>query len=272
MPYRDYRLEEPCSSARTMWTVFWIRSAPRRRFKRQMPVPRRRSTLRADSDLSGESPPSRWLAAVGIAVAAESYSPGPPAYTLTPEALTIHDRFYPVTLQALIRERQPGPHGRSCGDPDWRPTARTNGFANSHYQSGWFSVANGQKVRLYRAGGSRLVLLPPKGNGAAVLYQAPDSGEARPAPDPRRLDGKIEITMRCIIVLAFGIAGLPVRRRQILRAHVHPNPTSPTCCTPRISSKPKWRDARQENRKDDQRFPFPAHPPPRARPWPNRSS
>lgn len=117
------------------------------------------------------------LAAVGIAVAANLYSPGPPAYTLTPEALTIHDRFYPVTLRPDTVNVSQVRMVDLAADPDWKPTARTNGFANSHYQSGWFQVANGQKVRLYRAGGSRLVLLPPKGNGAAVLYQAPDSGE-----------------------------------------------------------------------------------------------
>ena len=51
---------------------------------------------------------------------------------------------------------------------------RTNGFANAHYRSGWFRVANGQKVRMYRADGTRLLLLPPKGDGAAVLLEAKD--------------------------------------------------------------------------------------------------
>ncbi len=64
-----------------------------------------------------------------------------------------------------------------AADPDWRPTSRTNGFANSHYESGWFRVASGQKVRLYRAGGRRAVLLPPKTEGAPVLYQAEDPDE-----------------------------------------------------------------------------------------------
>ena len=117
------------------------------------------------------------LAAVGIAVAASFYSPGPPAYTLTPAALTIHDRFYPVTLRADTVNVSQVRIVDLAADPEWKPTARTNGFANSHYQSGWFRVANGQQVRLYRAGGSQLVLLPPKGDGAAVLYQAPDPGE-----------------------------------------------------------------------------------------------
>jgi hypothetical protein len=56
-------------------------------------------------------------------------------------------------------------------DTEWRPTERTNGFANAHYASGWFRVASGKTVRMYRAGGTRLVLLPPIGDGAAVLLE-----------------------------------------------------------------------------------------------------
>ncbi len=57
-----------------------------------------------------------------------SYSPGPPSYTLTPAALTIHDRFYPVTLKrdsielSQIRVIDLG------ADPYWRPAGRANGF------------------------------------------------------------------------------------------------------------------------------------------------
>jgi len=116
------------------------------------------------------------IAAVVIALVALSltYSPGPPGYTLSNTGLTIHDRFYPVTLQ---RDAIDGDGIRIVDlaqDSAWRPTARTNGFANRNYQSGWFRVANGRKVRLYRAGGNRLVLIPPKGNGDFVLYQAKD--------------------------------------------------------------------------------------------------
>jgi len=84
------------------------------------------------------------------------YAPGPPTYTLTHDSLTIHDRFfYSVTLKAdavdaggirVIDLKQ---------EPDWRPTVRTNGFGSPHYQSGWFRLANGRKVELYRAGGDR---------------------------------------------------------------------------------------------------------------------
>jgi hypothetical protein len=114
------------------------------------------------------------IAALALAAAAISYSPGPPNYTLTPASLTIHDRFYPVTLPADAVDVSQIRVVDFAQDPSWIPNLRTNGFANSHYQSGWFRVANGEKVRLYRSGGQRLVLLPPKGGGAAVLYQAED--------------------------------------------------------------------------------------------------
>jgi hypothetical protein len=99
------------------------------------------------------------------------YSPGPPSYTLTPESLTIHDRFYPVTLNRTSIDVE---HIRVIDfgvDTDWRPTQRTNGFAAPHYRSGWFRVASGKTVRMYRTDSLRLVLLPPKGDGAAVLLE-----------------------------------------------------------------------------------------------------
>jgi Bacterial PH domain len=108
------------------------------------------------------------LSLVGFAI---FYSPGPPRFTLTPESLTIHDRFYPVTVSAAAVDV---PHIRVVDigqDPDWRPQVRTNGFANSHYRSGWFRVASGQKARLYWAAGRRLVLLPPRGEGNAILLE-----------------------------------------------------------------------------------------------------
>ena len=113
------------------------------------------------------------ILAIAFAVSAMLYSPGPPRYTLTPEALTIHDRFYPVTVNAAAVDIE---HIRIVDfgvDTDWRPTARTNGFANPHYRSGWYRVANGQKVRMYRADSRRLVLLPPKDDGAPVLLEVP---------------------------------------------------------------------------------------------------
>jgi hypothetical protein len=118
------------------------------------------------------------IGVAGLAVALVSlsflYSPGPPAYTLSADKLAIHDLFYPAILYANAVDTA---HIRvvdlSPGSP-WRPTLRTNGFANQHYQSGWFRVANGKKVRLYSAGAMRLVLIPPKGNGTFVLLHAKD--------------------------------------------------------------------------------------------------
>jgi hypothetical protein len=111
------------------------------------------------------------LGAVGFAV---TYSPGPPACTFDGNRLTIHDRFYPVTLNgadvdaANIRVVDIGPGS------DWQPVSRTNGFANAHYRSGWFRVRNGQKVRLYVESAKRVVLIPPKGSGNAVLLEVAD--------------------------------------------------------------------------------------------------
>lgn len=102
------------------------------------------------------------------------YSPGPPRYTLDFRSLEIHDLFYPVTVRAADVDLDRIRVVDFAVDTDWRPTARTNGFANSHYASGWFRVANGQTVRMYRAGVTRLVLLPPKAGGAPVLLDVND--------------------------------------------------------------------------------------------------
>lgn len=121
--------------------------------------------------------PGLWIGAASgvVTIAALAlaflYSPGPPAYTLTPESLSIHDRFYPVTLQAEAVDVEAIRVIDVAHDPKWRPTARTNGFANRNYRAGWFRVAGGQTVRMYRAHGTRLVLLPPKKDGAPVLCE-----------------------------------------------------------------------------------------------------
>jgi hypothetical protein len=96
----------------------------------------------------------------------------PPAYTLTADRLTIDDRFYPVTLHANAIDAENIRIVDLAGDPEWRPTLRTNGFANAHYQSGWFRVAGGRTVRLYRAGGQRLVLIRPR-----AIHLRPLSGQ-----------------------------------------------------------------------------------------------
>ena len=117
------------------------------------------------------------LLAAGLVGWVTRYSPGPPAYTLTHNTLTIHDRFYPVTLQASAVDVAHIHVVDLAVEPDWRPVARTNGFANGHYRSGWFRAANGSTMRLYQSDGFRLVLLPPNGSGTNVLYQAKEPDE-----------------------------------------------------------------------------------------------
>jgi Bacterial PH domain len=100
------------------------------------------------------------------------YSPGAPRYNLDSQSLAIRDLFYPVTVRAADVDVERVRVVNLAADADWRPTARTNGFANSHYRSGWFRVANGEKVRMYRADGTRLVLIPAR--GATVLLEVKD--------------------------------------------------------------------------------------------------
>jgi hypothetical protein len=101
------------------------------------------------------------------------YSPGPPKLTLTSSSLTIHDRFYPITVNAADIDVSGIKIVNIRTDQAWKPTARTNGFANAHYHSGWFQVACGS-VRMYWADGARLALLPPRRSGAPVLVQVND--------------------------------------------------------------------------------------------------
>lgn len=114
------------------------------------------------------------LMAIAVATFAWTYSPGPPSYTLTPQTLEIHDRFYPVTVGANSVNVSGVRVVDLKADKDWQPTRRTNGFANDHYRAGWFRVANGKKVRMYRGKGEQLVLLPPKANGTPVLLETRD--------------------------------------------------------------------------------------------------
>lgn len=109
-----------------------------------------------------------------LVVALFLYSPGPPGYTLTQSALTIHDRFYPVTIGASSVDVSGVRVVDITKDKAWQPTMRTNGFGSLHYHAGWFRVENGQRVRMYRADGKQLVLLPPAGQGNAVLLQTRD--------------------------------------------------------------------------------------------------
>jgi len=111
------------------------------------------------------------LAWSGVMAGSLFYSPGLPAYTLTGESLTIHDRFYPVTLDAASVDIGNVRVVDFNRDADWKPTERTNGFGSLHYHSGWFRVLSGNLVRMYRADGTRVVLLPPRGGGATVLLE-----------------------------------------------------------------------------------------------------
>jgi hypothetical protein len=138
--------------------------------------------------------------AIGIAVGAAigvvglafglfcvTYSPGTPRYTVDAQSLTIRDLFYPVTVRAADVDVDRIRVVDWAVDADWRPTARTNGFANSHYRSGWYRVANGEKVRMYRADGTRLVMIPSRA-GAPVLLEVQDP--ERFVEELRRLWGR----------------------------------------------------------------------------------
>lgn len=102
------------------------------------------------------------------------YAPGPPGYTLTKTALQIHDRFYPVTLDAANVNVGNVRVIDFDKDTDWKPVMRAGGIGTEHYHAGWFRVSSGQKVRMYRADSKRVVLLPPKGNGTPVLLETKD--------------------------------------------------------------------------------------------------
>ena len=137
--------------------------------------------------------PLRWaLAVAGVLLGVAAvwfvtfsirYAPGPPRYTLHSDTLAIQDRFYPVTIHASSVDAAGIRVVDFARDQEWSPRARTNGFANSHYLSGWYRAANGERMRLYWAHGSKLVLIPDR--EAPVLIEAVDAdalaGELRRA-------------------------------------------------------------------------------------------
>jgi hypothetical protein len=112
-----------------------------------------------------------------MAVVAHLYSPGLPRYTLTPEMLTIDDRFYPVTVKAAEVDIARVSVVDLTSDKNWRPSMRTNGFSNSHYHAGWFRAVNGQRARMYWTDGKGVVILPPNGSGVPVLLEVRDPGK-----------------------------------------------------------------------------------------------
>jgi hypothetical protein len=113
------------------------------------------------------------ILSIGFVCLALMYSPGPPKLTLTSTSLTIHDRFYPVTVNAADIDVSDIKVVNIRTDHEWTPTERTDGFANAYYHSGWFKVASGP-VRMYWADGANLVLLPPRRDSAPVLVQVND--------------------------------------------------------------------------------------------------
>ena len=107
-----------------------------------------------------------------LVLGAMFYSPGLPAYTLTSDKLTIQDKFFPVTLNASAIDLKNARVIDFNTDPDWKPVLRIGGFGNARYHSGFFTLADGRKVLMYRAESTRLILLPPKAEGNPVLFEA----------------------------------------------------------------------------------------------------
>jgi hypothetical protein len=131
---------------------------------------------------SSSHPAAAWITAAIVAAATTLvigtlfYSPGLPQYTLTRGSLTIRDHFYPITLGAKNIDLS---HARVidvASDPDWKPVARTNGFGNAHYHSGFFRVASGAEVRMYRGDSTRVVLLPSRNGDDPVLIETSEPG------------------------------------------------------------------------------------------------
>lgn len=143
--------------------------------KRERPA-MNRSGLQAPGFESDRGP--LWLAPVIGAIVVASvvgllvYSPGPPTVTLTSDSLEIHDRFYPVTLNASAVDVSGVRVVDFDSESAWKPVMRTNGFGAPHYKSGWFRLENGKTVRMYRADGHRLILLPGRGTGDTVLLES----------------------------------------------------------------------------------------------------
>jgi hypothetical protein len=79
--------------------------------------------------------------------------------------------LYPVTIESSDIDIEHIKVVDIGVDPHWRPTERTQGFGGLRYRAGWFRVAGGEKVRMYRTTRQRLVLLPPNGQNAPVLLE-----------------------------------------------------------------------------------------------------
>jgi hypothetical protein len=123
-----------------------------------------------------------WIAATiitvvtALVIGALFYSPGLPEYTLTRGSLAIRDHFYPVTIGAKNIDLSQARVIDFASDPDWKPVARMNGFGNAHYHSGFFRVASGAEVRMYRGDSTKVVLLPSRNGDDPVLIETNEPG------------------------------------------------------------------------------------------------
>ncbi|HVW12160.1 MAG TPA: PH domain-containing protein [Bryobacteraceae bacterium] len=146
--------------------ISWIRPAGSGPVARFAPVP-----------APSSRPAAAWIAAAivasatTLAIGSLFYSPGLPEYTLTGSSLAIRDRFYPVTLGAKNVDLSRARVIDFASDPDWKPVKRTNGFSNAHYHSGFFRVASGAEVRMYRGDSTKVVLLPSTNGDDPVLLE-----------------------------------------------------------------------------------------------------
>jgi hypothetical protein len=151
--------------------IAWTRPAGSAVAARFAPVP-----------VSPPRPATAWIAAAIItavttlAIGTLFYSPGLPEYTLTRGSLAIRDHFYPVTIGAKNIDLSQARVIDFASDPDWKPVARTNGFGNAHYHSGFFRVANGAEVRMYRGDSTKVVLLPSRNGDDPVLIETGEPG------------------------------------------------------------------------------------------------
>jgi uncharacterized membrane protein YphA (DoxX/SURF4 family) len=122
-------------------------------------------------------PGTAWIAAATItavtalAIGILVYSPGLPEYTLTRGSLAIRDHFYPVTIGAKDIDLSQARVIDVASDPEWTPVARTKAFGNAHYHAGFFRVASGAEVRMYRGDSTKVVLLPSRNGDDPVLIE-----------------------------------------------------------------------------------------------------
>jgi hypothetical protein len=100
------------------------------------------------------------------------YEPHSIKYTITSEGLTIHAFFYSATIKSADIDIAHIKVVDIGTDPHWRTTEKTNAVKGKRYSAGWFRVAGGEKVRMYRTTSQSLVLLPPRGQNEPVLLEA----------------------------------------------------------------------------------------------------